>query len=62
MFSSMKVLFNLNSEENEKIELFSQGIYDFQNSGNETQSKWWTSIFWVNFPFKLEGSVLLLII
>ena len=33
----MKVFFNLNSQRNEKFELFSQGTYDFQNLGNETQ-------------------------
>ena len=32
----MKVVFNLNSQGNEKFDLFSQGTYDFQNLGNET--------------------------
>ena len=29
-------VFNLNSQGNEKFELFSQGYYNFQNLGNET--------------------------
>ena len=32
----MKVFFNLNSKENEKINFFSQETYDFQILGNET--------------------------
>ena len=32
----IQILFNLNYQGNEKFELFSQGIYDFQNLGNET--------------------------
>ena len=30
------MFFNLNSQGNEKFELFSQGTYDFKNSVNET--------------------------
>ena len=36
MFYVIRILFNLNSEGNEKFEFFSQEIYDFQHLGNET--------------------------
>ena len=32
----IQILFNLNSQGNEKFELFSWGTYDFQNFGNKT--------------------------
>ena len=32
----MMILFNLNSQGNEKVEFFSQGTYNFQNFRNET--------------------------
>ena len=32
----IKILFNLNSQGNEKFELFSLGTCDFQNFGSET--------------------------
>ena len=33
---AIKILFNLNPDGNEKLELFSQRTYDVQNFGNET--------------------------
>ena len=32
----IKILFNLNSQGNEKFEFFSQAAYDFRHLGNET--------------------------
>ena len=51
--SRMKVFFNLNSQGNEKYELFSRGTYVFQNLGNDYENvkeyafDWFATNLWL---------------